>query len=286
VSFAPPEARLATQLVRERMTRAERPRTPEPMVMDDEASVAAFHIAHPIYQLPVYRLNAEAMSRLLPEEGVVLDLGSGSGQLLAHLARARPDVRAMGTDLAESMLETGRVLLREAGLADRVELVQADMTELSTDISERVDLISTIWALHHLPTQEHLERCLAQIARVRDRTGCAVWIFDFARLRRDATIHALIDLAPDAPQRLQEDGFASVRAAWSEAELRAAMDGAGLSDLRGGRERIMGHVQAYHAAARDAQPSGHAARWTPSELPRESARLVRMLRVGLPSLPS
>ena len=64
------------------------------------------------------------MSRLLPEEGVALDLGSGSGQLLANLARARPDVRAIGTDLAESMLETGHELLRQAGLADRIELRQ------------------------------------------------------------------------------------------------------------------------------------------------------------------
>ncbi len=279
------EARLATQVLRERMTRADRPRTPEPMVMDDEASVAAFHTANPIYQLPVYRVSAEAMSRLLPEEGVVLDLGSGSGQLLAHLAQARPDVRAIGTDLAESMLETGRRLLREAGLGDRVELVRADMTEIAIDLPERVDLVSTIWALHHLPTEEHLKRCLAQIARVRERTGCAVWIFDFARLRRDATIQSIINLDPDAPRRLQQDGFASVRAAWSEAELRAAMGEAGLGDLRGGRERIIGHVQAYHAAARKDRKSGHAARWTPVELPRESKRRARLLRLGLPSLP-
>ncbi len=286
MSFALAEARLAMQVLRERMTRAERPRTPEPMVMDDETSVAAFHTANTVYQLPVYRVNAEAMSRLLPEEGVVLDLGSGSAQLLAHLARARPDVSAIGTDLAESMLETGRGLLREAGLAGRVELVQADMTELAVELPERIDLISTVWALHHLPTQENLERCLAQIARIRGRTGCAVWIFDFARLRRDETIHALIALSQDAPERLREDGFASIRAAWSEPELRMAMAEAGLGDLRGGRERIIGHVQAYYAEARDARPSAHVRRWNSEELPRETRRLARRLRAGLPSLPS
>lgn len=254
--------------------------------MDDEESVAAFHTAHPIYQLPAYRVNVEAMSRLLPEHGVVLDLGSGSGQLLTHLAQARPDVRAVGTDLADSMLATGRNLLREAGCADRVKLLQADMTALTIDLPERVDLVSTIWALHHLPTQEHLVQCLAQIERVRNRTGCAVWIFDFARLRRDATIQALIDLDPQAPRQLREDGFASVRAAWSETELRAAMEQAGLGDLRGGRERIIGHVQAYHARARDGRSSGHDVRWTPHVLPAETMRLVRRLRRGLPSPPT
>jgi SAM-dependent methyltransferase len=286
MSPAVAEMRLAAQALRERVTRAERPRTPEPMVMDDEASVAAFHVAHPVYQLPAYRLNAEAMSRLLPEGGVVLDLGSGSAQLLAHLALARPDVRVVGTDLAESMLVTGRDLLDEAGLTDRVELREADMTALPADLPQRVDLVSSAWALHHLPTREDLERCLAEIARVRERTGCAVWIFDFARLRRDATIQALLDLASDPPERLREDGFASMRAAWSEPELRAAVAKAGLTGLRGGRMRGLRHLQAYHAEAREPRPSGHAARWTPSELPRETERLVRLLRAGLPSLPS
>lgn len=274
------------QALRERTTRAERPRTPEPMVMDDEASVAAFHVAHPIYQLPAYRLNAEAMSRLLPEEGVVLDLGSGSAQLLAHVARARPDIRAIGTDLAESMLDTGRGLLRDSGLADRVELRTADMTELPSDLPDRVDLVSTSWALHHLPTRKHLARCVEQMAGVRERTGCAVWIFDFARVRRQATMRALIDLAKDAPQRLREDGLASLRAAWSESELREAMAEGGLAELRGGRERIIGFLQAYHAPARPARPSGHAAHWTPSPLPRESKRILRRIRAGLPSLPA
>ena len=253
--------------------------------MDDEVSVAAFHVAHPIYQLPAYRLNAEAMSRLLPEEGVVLDLGSGSAQLLAHLARARPDIRAIGTDLAESMLETGRGLLRDSGLVDRVELRSADMTELPPDLPDRVDLVSTSWALHHLPTREHLARCLDQIARVRELTGCAVWIFDFARLRRDATMRAVIDLAKDPPQRLREDGLASLRAAWSESEIREAMAQAGLTDLRGGRERIIGFLQAYHAPARQGRPSGHTAHWAPSPLPRESKQMLRGIRVGLPNLP-
>ena len=113
-----------------------------------------------------------------------------------------------------------------------------------------------------------------------------MWIFDFARLRRDATIKALLDLAPDAPPRLRDDGFASIRAGWSEAELRAAMAEAGLDDLRGGPHRIMRHLQAHHAPAPDPRLSGHEARWTPTELPRESERLARMLRLGLPSFPA
>jgi SAM-dependent methyltransferase len=172
-------ARLAANVVMERMSRAQRPRVPEPMVMDDPASVAAFHAADPVLQLPMYRFNALAMSALLPDRGRILDLGSGSGRLLSRLAAARPDVHAVGTDLADNMLTAGRASLRDDGLADRVELRKADITRLPPELPPEIDLVSTAWALHHLPTEAHLHRCLAEIARIRETTGCAVWVFDF-----------------------------------------------------------------------------------------------------------
>jgi SAM-dependent methyltransferase len=280
-------ARFACELVFERLSRADRGRVPEPMVMDDDDSVAAFHTAHPVLQLPVYRANALAMSRLLPEGGTVLDLGSGSGQLLAHLATARPDVRIVGTDLAETMIATGRSMLQESGLADRVTLEEADMTDLpEAVIPERVDLVSTVWALHHLPTEEHLHAAARQLARVRERHGCAVWVFDFARLKRDRTFEVLLDIAPDAPERLREDGIASERAAWSGPELRRALDAAGVADAEGGVDRVVGHLQCYRAPAASGAPSGHDAHWTAGPVPRESRALLRRIRVGMPFMPS
>lgn len=276
-------ARLIANLVLERFARSERPRVPEPMVMDDEMSVAAFHTADPILQLPIYRFNALAMSALLPEGGSVLDLGSGSGRLLAHLAEARPDIRAVGTDLAETMLATGRTSLEGVSLDERVELRRADMTQLPADLPTDVDLVSTVWALHHLPTADDLRRCVGEVARVREASGCAVWIFDFARLHRQATFEAIVALAPDAPQRLREDGIASERAAWSVGQLRDALAEAGLGDLQGGREGRIGHLQAYFAPARDARPSGHAAHWSAPALPRASDVFFRRVRAGMPS---
>jgi tRNA (cmo5U34)-methyltransferase len=276
-------ARFRATLLLERFARSERRRVPEPMVMDDQESVAAFHVADPILQLPIYRFNALAMSALLPEGGSLLDLGSGSARLLAHVGEARPDIRAVGTDLAETMLATGRVSLKEAGLDNRISLRQADMTELPADLPSDIDLVSTVWALHHLPTEEHLHRCLREIARLRETTGCAVWIFDFARLHRNATFKAIVNRSPQAPQRLREDGIASERAAWSFAELRAALDAAGLGDLTGGPERRVGHLQAYFALPRNGRPSGHAANWAAPALPSASEGICRRLREGIQS---
>lgn len=278
-----PTANLAVKIVRERVTRSERPRVPEPMVMNDEVSVSAFHSVDPLLQRPFYRFNALAMSALLPEGGSVLDLGSGSGQLLAHLAEARPDVRAVGTDLADNMLAAGRESLKGTGLAERVDLRKTDITDLPADLPTDVDLVSTVWALHHLPTEDHLRRCLAEIARIRDASGCAVWIFDFARLRRGATFEAIIALTPDAPQRLREDGIASERAAWSASELRGALDEAGLSDLQGGRGRPIGEQQAYFAHRRDGRPSAHATHWSAEELTGPSKAFFRRACAPVPS---
>src|SRR5688500_19683655 len=60
-----------------------------------------------------------------------------------------------------------------AGLGDRVALRRADITELPPDLGVEVDLVSTVWALHHLPSEEHLRRCLGEIARIQiGRASC------------------------------------------------------------------------------------------------------------------
>ena len=99
----------------------------------------------------IHQFNALAISRLLPEGGTLLDLGCGSGRMLARLARGRPDARIIGLDLSEPMLETGRELLERDGLTDRVELRRGDITTFDAEVPEQPDVISCNFALHHLP---------------------------------------------------------------------------------------------------------------------------------------
>jgi tRNA (cmo5U34)-methyltransferase len=274
-------ASLAGLAMREALTRRTPARVPEPMVMEGEESAAAFDVAHPVLQLPIYRVSAEATSRLLPENGMLVDLGSGTGQLLAHLATARADISAVGTDLAESMLARGRSMLVATGLADRIELRLADMTSLPDDLPSDPDAVSCVWAMHHLPTRDHLVACLREIARIRHASDCAVWILDFARPRHDRTPQRLVDLAPDAPPQLRADGIASMKAGWSPDEFRAAADEAGLDDLRGGRTRPLGHLQTWWAPARNGRASAHDARWNPPPLPVHVRRLTHHFRMGV-----
>ncbi len=57
----------------------------------------------------------EVLKRVLPERGTVLELASGSGQHIAHFARALPALRFVPSDVDPSNLESVRAYRAEAG---------------------------------------------------------------------------------------------------------------------------------------------------------------------------
>src|SRR5919206_1503041 len=106
----------------EKLARGEGTRHPEPMVMDEPQGVQEYDRIGADIQVGIHLFNSRGISRLLPEGGTVLDLGCGSGRLLARLAPGPPDARLIGLDLSDPMLETGRGMLEREGLGERVEL--------------------------------------------------------------------------------------------------------------------------------------------------------------------
>lgn len=274
-----PQSKLLARVVQERFARAGRARVPEPMAMDGADAVTAFDRVHPILQAPIYRVNALALSRLLPQNGNLLDLGSGSGRLLIELALARPDVHIAGRDLAPNMVAAAAAAIADAGVGDRVSVAQGDMTSV-TDVPERVDVVSCIWALHHLPDRDAALRCLREINRIREQHDAAVWIFDFARMRRPQTFRAVMDLAPAVDAQLYADGVASEAAAWTSGELEQMLREAGLADLRGGAERRIGHLQAWTSGGPVAG-GGHANWSAPALQPAAADELAERISGGL-----
>jgi SAM-dependent methyltransferase len=225
--------------LRDRRHATGRERIPEPMVMNEPESVAQFHAggAKSPGMQAVYDFSARALNALLPENARLLDLGVGSGRALAYIARLRPDLEVTAVDLAPNMLATARGLFEAEGLDSRIELVEADITALPDAIVERPwNGISCVWTLHQLPDFEVLRAALRQIAAVRERTGAAVWIFDFQRLLDPDTFPALVDvLDPSMNPVLRGDGIASEAAAFTHEELSTELGAAGLGDLRAGQ---------------------------------------------------
>lgn len=266
-------------VAREKLARGERPRVPEPMVMDEPEGVAEYDAAGAGAQVPVHQFNALALSRLLPEGGTLVDLGCGSGRLLARLARGRPDARLIGLDLSEPMLETGRGLLEREGVADRVELRRGDITSFDTDLPERPDVVSSNFTLHQLPEEDLVHRCLAAIARARESTGCGVHVFDLARLRSARTWPTVMAAVRLPGEAFLHDSLASERAAFTFEEMTGFLERAGLGDLEHIRSRPLGEYQVHRAPGRDA---GRPGTWRDVPLPDGTGLATRMVLQGFP----
>lgn len=272
----------------ERWTPPGRARVLEPMVMDEPDSVAQFHAGGRTSSgmRAVHDVSARCLDALLPAGGRLLDLGCGSGRALAYLALRRPDIAAVGVDLADNMLARARELLRDEGLLDRIDLVRADIGALPTELARRRwDAVSCVWTLHHLPDEAVLAAVFRQMASLRAATGCAVWILDFQRLHgADSFARGLGILEPEIDDRLGQDATASEAAAFTFEELRAAARSAGLASLRGGRAWPIPWQQA-HWLPGTAPASHPTGAWR--ELPLEGAARIdaMLLRRGFGGLP-
>jgi len=86
----------------------------------------------------------------LTEGERVLDVGCGWGSFVIHAA-ARHGVRAVGITLAERQAELARERVREAGVADRVEIRVADYREVSDG---PFDAIASIGMVEHVGDEQ------------------------------------------------------------------------------------------------------------------------------------
>lgn len=275
-------------VLRERLHPTGRERIPEPMVMDDPESVAQFHTggASNPGMRAVYDLCARALDALLPPGGRLLDLGVGSGRALSAVLRRRPDVRATAVDLAPNMLSTAQELFDAEGLGERVELVQADISALPERLSTGPwDAISCMWTLHQLPDFDVLRGALSQIAAVQRRSGAAVWISDFQRVRDPtACPNMLVCVDPASPAILRQDAIASEAAAFTIAELSKELEASGLQGMHSGHSTPLPYLQAYWmfgAHGRPSNPSGTR----PAQLRGQARREAALLRWGFTAKP-
>lgn len=258
-------------------------RVPLRMVWDDRDAVAQFDAQgrHEGVNADAYELSAAAISRLAPSDGSVLDLGSGSGRMLAVLGALRPDLKITGIELSKPMLELGQRLLPPGdGTGARVQLIAGDMLEFERLAPERVDVLSTMWTLEHL-TNQQTDQFLGRISHFRTRTGCALWIIDFARLQ-DPEVWPQALASFGLPEALLRDSIAAERAAFTVAELQTRLKAAGLEDLQTATDSGgLGVFQAHWAPARGHEPSRDAQAARPDR-PSKSGRRLEASFSGLP----
>jgi demethylmenaquinone methyltransferase/2-methoxy-6-polyprenyl-1,4-benzoquinol methylase len=67
---------------------------------------------------------------LVTNPSKVLDIATGTADLAIALATKRKNIHVVGIDIAENMLEIGRVKIAKKGLSNRIELAKASALEL------------------------------------------------------------------------------------------------------------------------------------------------------------
>lgn len=269
-------------MAREAVLQASLPRIPEPSAaMGSAASVAGFDEQGSRSLLPIYHLNAVAISRLAPAGARVVDLGCGTGRFLACLARHRPDLDITGIDLAEDMVAAGRRQLTAAGLDRNIRLVHGDMREFRRLATRPADIVSSVFSLHHLPGWEDLLACLREIAAAVDGGHTAMWIFDHVRPRRRRTAEEVPEIfTAEASHAFREDSRNSLCASWSFAELEAALRETLSVAVHAAPSRLLPLYQIHWAAPALRGRSG-AARWVedpgaPARIRVEARLLARL----------
>ncbi|MET9970160.1 methyltransferase [Streptomyces sp. NPDC006356] len=125
-----------------------------------------------------------------PETGHVIDVGGGSGSLLARLLTARPGLRGTLLDLPEAA-EEGRRALGAAGLADRASVHPGSFFD---PLPAGADLYLLTWVLHDWSDDEAvriLRRC-AEAAR--EGEGRILIVENLVTEGRRADVAAAMDL--------------------------------------------------------------------------------------------
>ena len=123
----------------------------------------------------------------------VLDVGCGRGLMLVTAARRLTGGQAIGIDIWQTQDQAGNapetpvVNAREAGVADRVTVMTADMRTLPFDDAS-FDVIVSNWTVHNLEEAADRKQALIEMNRVL-RPGATILLTDIAN--RDEYAEAL-----------------------------------------------------------------------------------------------
>lgn len=145
-----------------------------------------------------------------------------------RFARSFPQTRIVGIDSSEAMLSRGTQAIESAELSSRIKLRQRLLQEHGLPLRSFNAVISNSF-LHHLNDPHVLWRAIKELAVV----GAPVFIMDLTRPDTDETARELVARhAQGAPQRMAEDFYHSLHAAFRPEEVRVQLDENGLNAFR------------------------------------------------------
>ena len=194
----------------------------EPELMEDEQQALAYARADfsTSNQWYVDHLLQDCSGALR----TVLDIGCGPGDVMVRLAAAHAGTRITAIDGSGAMLSLARAAVSDAGLNDRITLLQGHIPGLP--LPERsFDAVLSKDLLHHLPDP----MVLWSEAMRLGRAGATVYVMDLMRPDTPAAARAIVEsIAGDEHPILKDDFYASLCAAFTLDEVQEQIKHSGL----------------------------------------------------------
>ncbi|MBN2381071.1 class I SAM-dependent methyltransferase [candidate division WOR-3 bacterium] len=84
------------------------------------------------------------------ENGRVLDVGSGGGEMLIEIVKELPGLEGVGVDLSEPLIGMAGKKAEEAGIADRIKFIKGDVQNMPFK-DDSFDAVISLNVFHVLP---------------------------------------------------------------------------------------------------------------------------------------
>ncbi|MBI5201328.1 MAG: class I SAM-dependent methyltransferase [Elusimicrobia bacterium] len=193
----------------------------EPEVMDEPARAEAYAAAD--FSEVNHRFVSDFLLKC-PSPKRVLDLGCGPADIPIRLANAAPGSRVTAIDASPAMMALARQAVGEAGLDDRVTLVEARLPGLPLAVKSFDAAISNS-LVHHLPEPVAFWKEIARLAA----PGAYIHVMDLIRPESPEKASAIVEgAAAGEHPLLKEDFYNSLLASFTIDEIAEQVAAAGL----------------------------------------------------------
>lgn len=168
-----------------------------------------------------FYMHIRRLAEHIREGGTVLELACGPAVILRELATLFPGTKFIGVDLSPTMLTVAQEEAERKGLQN-IQFLEQDICQLESVADRSVDLVFCTLALHHLPSENHLQNCFAQISRLLKSDG-RYYLHDFCLLKSDRSRRTLVEsVSHQISTIVYDDYLFSLKAAFSIKVLSGA----------------------------------------------------------------
>jgi len=155
--------------------------------------------------------------RVIGISGRFLEMGAGPGFLAVMLARKYPDINVTAVDISPHMATVANEHIAENNLQDRVNYVVGDVND--RDFMGKLGKFDFVYSTFSLHDWKPPDDAIRNLWEAVGENGI-LYTYDFRRL-------GFLRYLP-----INDEGFKSMKAAYSPGEIRAVLAKTGITDYR------------------------------------------------------